>query len=155
MRISDILQPQCVRAPLPATDKQQVIFSMVDLLADSGNIDDREAMKQAVWQRELSRTTGIGYGVAIPHGKCASCKKLCIAVAKLDKPVDFGSDDGRPVDLIFLLGSPLDQTGPHIQALAGISRMLTEPGFRMAVKNVKSAEELYKLIVDQEAKGTA
>jgi mannitol/fructose-specific phosphotransferase system IIA component (Ntr-type) len=97
------------------------------------------------------RTTGIGHGVAIPHGKNPGCGKLCLAIGKPAAPIDFAAVDGNPVDLIFLLASPPDQTGPHIQALANISRMLTDPALRQALRSAPTAADLYKLIDTHEA----
>jgi fructose-specific phosphotransferase system IIA component len=151
MRLTDILQPQCIKVPLAAATKRQVIDELIDLLADQGAIVNRDEMKTAVWAREQTRTTGIGHGVAIPHGKTAGCPKLALAIGKPAQPIDFNSVDGNPVDLIFLLASPLDQTGPHIQALAGISRMLTDPDFRRQIKIAGSAPEVYQLICDHSA----
>lgn len=151
MRLTDILHPDCIRVPLRANAKQDAIFELVDLLADKGQVTNREELRATVWQRESTRTTGIGHAVAIPHGKCTGVARLAMAIGKAVPPIDFGSIDGKPVELIFLLASPLDQTGPHIQALAGISRMLTDMAFRSAVRAAPDAASLYKLIADYEA----
>ncbi|MEX0654109.1 MAG: PTS sugar transporter subunit IIA [Phycisphaeraceae bacterium] len=152
MRLTDILQPECVKVPLVAGDKQEAIYALVDLLASVTGIDDAEQLKQAVWQRETTRTTGIGHGIAIPHGKSAGVDQLCMAIGRTAEPLEFKAIDGKPVDLILLLVSPQDQTGPHIQALAKISRMLTDDAFRSALKSAPDAEQAYQLIVDHEAK---
>lgn len=154
MRLTEILNPQCIRVPLAAATKQEAIFALVDLLAAHATIGSAEELKQAVWQREMTRTTGMGYGIAIPHGKTRGCKSLAIAMARLAKPIDFGSIDGRPVDLVFLLASPMDQTAPHIQALASISRMLNDPDLRAAIKQTPDSAGLYQIIVDHESKPT-
>lgn len=153
MRLTDILQPEWIKVPLEGATKQEAIQELVDVLADHGGIDDRQEMKAAVWQREQTRTTGIGHGVAIPHGKSAGCHRLCVAIGKARTPIEFGAVDGRPVEMIFLLGSPVDQTGPHIQALASISRMLTDPEFRRSMKTAQTGKELYDMIVQHEKKG--
>jgi len=155
MRLTDILRPDCVKVPLAATAKQDAIFELVDLLVACGAVTAREEMCQAVWQREQTRTTGIGHGVAIPHGKVVGCKALTLAIGKTAQPIEFAAIDNRPVELIFLLASPVDQTGPHIQALAGISRMLFDPTFRAAVRAAQSSEDLYKLIVAHETNPAA
>lgn len=152
MRLTDILQPECVKVPLEATSKQQAIFELVDLLSESIGLQDSEALRKAVWQREVTRTTGIGHGIAIPHGKCKGVRKLSLAVGKPRTPVDFDAIDNRPVDVIILLTSPEDQTGPHIQALAQISRLLTDSTFRAAIKKASTAEELYQHIVEHESR---
>lgn len=152
MRLTDILQPDCVKVPLDATDKQSAINELVDLLAARANLRHSAELKAAVWQREQMRTTGIGCGVAIPHGKSAGCDTLRMAVGKTDTPLEFGAIDGKPVHLVILLASPPGQTGPHIQALASISRILTDEDFRAALRQAASAEELYRLIAEQEAR---
>jgi fructose-specific phosphotransferase system IIA component len=154
MRLTEILQPDCIKIPLAATSRQAAIYELVDLLADKAGIQGREQLKEAVWARETTRTTGIGHGIAIPHGKSTGCSKLSIAIGLTAQPIDFGAIDGKPVQLIILLASPPDQTGPHIQALARISRMLTDDKFRSTIKRSTSAEEVYKLISDSEAKET-
>lgn len=155
MRLTDILRLDCVKVPLAATAKQAAIFELVDLMAAAGCISNAEQLKAAVWQREMTRTTGIGHGIAIPHGKTTGCSRLVMAIGKPAQPIDFAAVDGRPVDLVILLASPLDQTGPHLQALAGISQMLSSPEFRDAVRRAATADELYQLIASQETKQPA
>lgn len=154
MRLTDILQPECVKVPLAATDKREAIDELVDLLAVQCGIDDPDQLKDAVWQREMTRTTGIGHGIAIPHGKSAGVRALCMAVGLPAQALEFNAIDGRPVDLILLLVSPQDQTGPHIQALAKISRMLTDDAFRQTLKHATDAAAVYQLIADHESKAT-
>ena len=91
MRLTDILKPDCVKVPLEAADKEQAIYSLVDLLCDGTGIEARQNLKDAVWQREVTRTTGIGHGVAIPHGKCSGFDSLSMAVGIPAAPLDFGS----------------------------------------------------------------
>lgn len=155
MRLTEILNPQCVKVPLSATGKEQAIYELVDILANALEIADVTKLRDAVWRREQTRTTGIGHGIAIPHGKVSSCTQLCMAVATTGQPIDFGAIDGKPVELIILLASPIDQTGPHIQVLAQISRMLTDGDFRSAVKQAVSSRQLYELIAQQEANSLA
>ena len=154
MRLTDILQPQCIKVPLEASSKQDAIFELVDLLCDNVGIDARQELKDAVWKRELTRTTGIGHGIAIPHGKCSGCHSLAIALAKPAQPIDFNSIDGRPVDLIILLASPPDQTGPHIEALATISRMLNDHSFHGEIKKAAAPQEIFELITQRESQFT-
>ena len=130
----------------PAQAKQAAIEELVDLLCDSAGIEARTELKDAVWQREMTRTTGIGHGVAIPHGKSTQCQELQLVLGKPSAPMDFGSIDGRPVNLIILLVSPANETGPHIQALATISRMLTHENLRASIRDAKTPEEVYAII---------
>lgn len=146
MKLTDILPSNCVRVPLKAADKTGAIAELVDLLDEAGTVTDRDAVLHAVLDREATRSTGIGLGLAVPHGKSAGCPKLAMAVGKPATPVDFESKDGQPVNLIVLLASPPDQTGPHIQALARISRLMLLEPFRRAVADATSGDELYQII---------
>ena len=150
MRLTEILKPQNILTPMSATTKNQAIGELVALLAKNGDIQDANAVLNAVLEREMTRTTGIGNGLAIPHGKCSGTSQLVMAIGKLATPIDFQAIDGRPVSLIWLLASPPDQTGPHIHALARISRLMTSDKFRQALTQAKSAQEIYDVIVQQE-----
>jgi fructose-specific phosphotransferase system IIA component len=150
MRLTRILQPDAIKLPLESDQKQQAIYELTDLLCEQAHIQAVDELKQAIWQRELTRTTGIGHGIAIPHGKTNGCDSLVMAIGKAGKPIDFSAIDGQPVELIFLLASPADQTGPHIQALAAISRMLTDVALRNQLKHAQSPAELYQIIADHE-----
>ncbi|MEM6755868.1 MAG: PTS sugar transporter subunit IIA [Planctomycetota bacterium] len=150
MKLSEIVQPDRIAVPLPSPDKQTAVFGLADLLLKHTDITDGDALKQAIWARETTRTTGIGHGIAIPHGKCAGVDRLYMAIGRCETPVDFASIDGKPVELIILLASPVDQTGPHIQALAKVSRLLTDADFRDRVKAVETPTDLYDMIVAQE-----
>ena len=151
MRLSDILNPACIKVPLGADSKQSALFELVDLLGETGLVTETAQLKDAVWQREQTRTTGIGHGIGIPHGKTDCLHNLHMAIGIPSTPIDFGSIDGKPVELIILLASPADQTGPHIQALAKISRMLTDDAFRDAVKQAESGQTLYDMLIQHEA----
>lgn len=151
MNLADIFAPDCVKAPLVATDKQGAIFELVDLLAQRGRIDDAKSLKDAVWSREQVRTTGIGHGLAIPHGKCSGIARLAMAVGKPAQPMEFGSIDQKPVRLIVLLASPVDRTSDHIQALAKISKLMTVEDTRNRVYAAASAEEIFSLLAGHEA----
>lgn len=150
MNLTRILNPDCIRVPLQGTDKQSVITELVDLLDSGGLLLDRNVVLDAVLTREKTKTTGIGSGIAIPHGKCKGVKQLIMALGIADKPIDFESIDGKPVSIIVLLVSPIDQTGPHIQALAQISRLMLDEPFKQKLQNVSSADEAYKLLSDRE-----
>lgn len=150
MRLTDILQPDCVKVPLVGEDKQGCIFELVDLLVEHTAIEDAQKLKDAVWQRELTRTTGIGHGIGIPHGKADCCDELRMAIGRPATPMEFGSIDNKPVNLIILLASPLDKTGPHIQALAKISRLLVSEDLRDALQEAESSQALYDLLVQHE-----
>jgi len=150
MNLLDILSIHCIKVPLVATDKKSAIEELIDLLAADGRIENAAALKDAVWTREVTRTTGIGHALAIPHGKCDGIPKLAMAIGKPSEPMEFNSIDGKPVKLIVLLASPLDRTSDHIQALARISRLMTVEDFRSKVYDARSAQEVYDLLVQRE-----
>lgn len=150
MNILDLLTPECIRAPLKATDKRGVIDELVGLLVEQGRITDGESLKNAVWTREQTRTTGIGHGLAIPHGKCPGLDGLAMAIGKPAEPLDFQAIDDRPVRLIVLLASPPDRTSDHIQALARVSRLMTSEAFRESVYEADTPAEIFELIKAQE-----
>jgi fructose-specific phosphotransferase system IIA component len=150
MRLSEILRTDCIKVPLVSTDKQAALYELVDLMGSVGAVSEVDQLKDAVWQREQTRTTGIGHGIGIPHGKTSCLHELHMAIGLPAQPIEFGAIDGKPVELIILLASPADQTGPHIQALAKISRILTDDTFRDAVKKAESAEQLYEMLIQHE-----
>jgi fructose-specific phosphotransferase system IIA component len=150
MNLTRILQVGCVRVPLEGQDKNAVITELVDLLNDSGLLLDRDVALEAVFTREQTRSTGIGSAIAIPHGKCKAVKQLVMAMGIAAEPIDFASVDGKPVAIVILLVSPVDQTGPHIQALASISRLMLDESFRKELENADSAEQLYELLTRKE-----
>ncbi len=152
MTLTKILQPTCVKVPLEGKDKKSVIIELVDLLDANGVLLDRDKALDAVLVREQTKSTGIGSGIAIPHGKCAAVKELVMAIGLTSEPLDFESVDGKPVRIIFLLISPADQTGPHIQALAKISRLMLDDEFKQELEGANSAEEVCQLLDSREGK---
>lgn len=151
MNLMDILDPACIIAPLDSTDKQAVINELIDRMGDSGNVSDVESLKEAVWTREQTRTTGIGHGLAIPHGKCASLKTQALAIGKPAAPIDFEAIDTQPVQLVVLLASPPDKTKDHIEALAHISRLISDADFRERIYSAISPDEIFELVSEQTA----
>lgn len=151
MNLVDILSIECVKVPLVATDKRGVIEELVGLLAGAGRVTDPASLRDAVWSREQTRTTGIGHGLAIPHGKSSGMKSLAMAVGKPALPLDFEAIDSKPVRLIVLLASPPDKTSDHIQALARISRLMTVEDFRSQIYAATTAQQVYDLIRSRDA----
>ncbi len=151
MRLTELLKPENIKFPLESTTKTDAIGELVNLLSANGDIQDAKKVLDSVLEREATRTTGIGNGLAIPHGKCTGTNHLVMAIGKADTPIDFQSIDGRPVTLIWLLSSPPDQTGPHIHALARISRLMTIDNFRKGLAQAKSSQDIYNVIVEQES----
>ncbi len=150
MVLTQILRPACIKVPLEGKDKNSAIIELIDLLDANKLLVDKDCVLEAVLTREKTRSTGIGSGIAIPHGKCKATKELVMAIGIAGEPIDFASVDNQPVKIIILLISPLDQTGPHIQALARISRLMLDKNFRESLENAASAEEVYELISSKE-----
>ncbi len=150
MKITPILKKACVRVPLQATDKTTAITELIDALDEAGQLADRDAVLKAVLNREQTRSTGIGLGLAVPHGKSHGCSGLTMAVGKPQAPMEFEAIDGRPCQFIVLLASPVDKTGPHIEALAGVSRLWRNETFRRQVLEAKTADDLLTAIEQHE-----
>jgi len=150
MLLTQILQLACVKVPLEGKDKQSVITELVDLLDTNGLLLDKAEALDAVQLRERTRSTGIGSGIAIPHGKCKAVKELVMAIGVAAGPIEFESVDGKPVTIIILLVSPANQTGPHIQALAKISKLMLDEQFRQALEKAATAEQAYELLSKKE-----
>jgi PTS system fructose-specific IIC component len=142
MRLLDLIQLDAIRVPLAATSKHDAIDELVDLLAERKRIADPTALKRVVWEREMQRSTGIGEGLAIPHGKCPGLSSLVAAVGKPTEPLEFDAIDQKPVRLVILLASPADRIAEHIQALGRISRGMSDLKIREAAYSAASAEEL-------------
>ena len=152
MILTQILQPDCIKVPVESRDKEAVITELVDTLDAKGLLSDRDDTLEAVLIRERIQSTGTGAGIAIPHGKCNAVKELVIAIGIAHEPIEYNSIDGEPVTILILLVSPADQTGPHIQALATISRLMLNEEFRQKLEKVTSADEVYELLNNQENK---
>jgi len=150
MILTRILKPSCVKVPLEGKDKLSAITELVNVLDANKLLSDRDDALQSVLTREQTKSTGIGSGVAIPHGKCKAVRELVMAIGIARQPVDFGSVDGKPVSIIILLISPSDQTGPHIQALAQISRLMLDEALRNKLRKAGSAKEVCGLLSSKE-----
>jgi len=150
MDLTQVLQSRCVRVPLQGKDKGSVIAELVGILDANKMLLNKDVALQAVLAREQTKSTGIGSGIAIPHGKCTAVKELVIAMGIAPQAIDFNSVDNKPVSIIILLISPIDQTGPHIQALAKISRLLLDETLRNKLTKAGSAEEVFELLSNKE-----
>jgi fructose-specific phosphotransferase system IIA component len=146
MILTQILQPDCVKVPVQSNEKEAAITELIDLLDANGLFSDRDVALEAVLTRERIRSTGTGAGIAIPHCKCNAVKELIMAIGIANEPIEFDSVDGKPVKILILLVSPEGQTGPHIQALAGISKVMLNEEFKNKLEQAVSADEVYGLL---------
>lgn len=150
MKLTEYLTPATIQVPLVATDKMQAITKMVEMIVEQGLARNREELLAAVLERESQRTTGIGRGFAIPHAKSDSVGKLVLGFGRLAEPIDFASIDGQPVSLLAMLVSPTHATTLHIQALARLSRMVTNEAILDSLLSAQSADAFYKVIAEHD-----
>jgi mannitol/fructose-specific phosphotransferase system IIA component (Ntr-type) len=129
MRLRDLLDESVVKMDMASVDKEECFEELVDVLVRAGRIADREAALAAIKQRESAGTTGIGNGCAVPHGKHASIDSLCMALGISATGIEFDAVDDAPVHAVFLILARANEPGPHVQALAEVSRLLKTPGF--------------------------
>lgn len=150
MEIIDILQPEAVISGLKASSKKQALQELARHAAHIAGINDRMIL-ETLLERERVGTTGIGNGIAIPHGKFPDIKRLYGVFARLDKAIDFASIDEQSVDLIFLLLTPEGAGADHLKALARISRLLRDATVCEKLRGADTADGLYMLLVQSEA----
>ena len=150
MKIMDFLSKKAVSANLKATDKESVIKELVELLRKAGDIKNKDVLVETLMSREALGSTGIGQGIGIPHGKSPSVSRLTAAFGISHTGVDFDSLDGEPVYIFFLLVAPVDSAGPHLKALARISRLLKDKYFRDKLRSVEDDKELIKIITSED-----
>jgi len=150
MRICDLLSESAIKVGLESIDKEECFEELIDLLVRDGRITNREAALQAVKEREAQGTTGIGKGIGIPHGKHESIPQLMAAMGTSREGIEFDAVDGDPVHLVFLLLARTDEPGPHIQALAEISRLLLLPGFYRKIIEAENARKILEIIESEE-----
>lgn len=154
MKIMDFLSKQAVLCELKTSKKEDVIKELVDALINAGEIEKRNRNKliEALMDREELGSTAIGQGVAIPHAKSDCVGKLISAFGLSSKGVDFDSLDGEPVYILFLLVAPQDSAGPHLKALARISRLLKDKYFRDNLRACKDDKSIIKIISQEDEK---
>ena len=146
MRIRDLLAPESICLNGAATDKKDVLNQMVDLMAKSGKVSDKDNYLAAVFAREEEGTTGVGDGIAIPHGRCAGVSKPGLAAMVLPAGVEYEALDDEPVNLIFLIAAPEGAGNVHITILSKLSMMLMDDAFTASLRGAKSVEEFLKII---------
>jgi mannitol/fructose-specific phosphotransferase system IIA component (Ntr-type) len=148
--LSELLAPERVRVPLTSRTKDDLLRELVELAAGGRAAADVAAILQSVRDREQVLSTGIGGGVAIPHGKTPLVDELVVAAGLCARPVEFESLDGAPVELCFLLIGPESAAGAHVKALSRISRLLRRDTLREALRDVTSAEEFLRAVRESE-----
>ena len=154
MRITDLLDVRSISLNAAPADKSQTLDAAVALMRASGKINDEEAYRRQVYAREEESTTGIGEGIAIPHGKCDAVDKPGLAAMVIPNGVDFDSLDGEPVTLLFLIAAPNTEDNVHLDVLSKLSMMLMDEDFTKSLRAAKTPEEFLSIIdqADEEKK---
>lgn len=154
MKITDFLRDKAITVELQAKDKEGVIREMVHLLVKAGEIKpaDEEKIVPVLLAREALGSTGIGQGVGIPHGKSNVVRQLVGAFGISKRGVNFDSLDGETAQIFFLLLAPEDSAGPHLKALARISRLLKDRYFRESLKEAKDEKQVVRIIQQEDQK---
>ncbi|MBN1794562.1 MAG: PTS sugar transporter subunit IIA [Candidatus Omnitrophica bacterium] len=154
MKIGDLITEQSIKIGLGSKKKKDVLEELLDILIDSGKVpaQHKETLIKVLLERESLGSTGIGQGVGIPHGKCNCVDHLVAALGISQEGVEFDSLDGEPVHIFFILVAPEDSTGPHLKALARISRFLKDKLMRQALRNAKDKKQILHLIREEDIK---
>ncbi len=150
MQITDMFKKEYIIEELKAKTKRAVLAELSEIFSRFHAGIQNEAMVEVLLDREKLGSTGIGDGIAIPHGKLKGLDSLVISFGRSREGIDFDSIDGKPVHIFFLLMAPESSTGQHLKALAKISRMLKDQDFRNGLMSAKNAEELYRKIADKD-----
>ncbi len=151
MKLTEALAPSQIRVPLVSRSKSDVLRELVSLLPSATSPDLRERIFESVLERESKMSTGIGRGVAIPHGRCELVGGVELAFGISNVPIEFDSLDGEPVEIFFLIVTTPAKCGAHIQALARISRMLASDRVRDDLAEVRTPEDVLELFRREEA----
>ena len=154
MRITDLLDKNSISLNAAPADKKETLDLAVELMAKSGKLSDVEKYREQVYAREEERTTGIGEGIAIPHGKCDAVKAPGLAAMVIKNGVEYESLDGEPVTLLFLIAAPNTKDNVHLDVLSKLSVMLMDENFTTSLRNAKSVDEFLQIIdaADESAK---
>lgn len=146
MKLSDLLTVEAISISLGQADKQTVIDTLIELAGKTGKVEDQNAVRTAVMEREKLMSTGLEKGVAVPHAKTSAVSGLVVALGISKQGIDFQSADGNPSHLFFLLLAPAAAAAPNIQALAQIARLTGNTSFCELLKKADSPEEAFDII---------
>ena len=147
MNLKKILNTNLVELDLKGDSKQEIIENLLDILVKTGKVKDRNMALEALLEREAKMSTGLQQGIAIPHGKTDAVAELLACVGIVKEGMDFKALDGIPSKIFIMTLSPLTRSGPHVQFLADISRVLTSEGMREKLINADTENELISLMV--------
>jgi len=153
MNIGDLLDRAAIAPRVAAPGKRQALSTVAEIAARSFRLRAADVL-DALLEREAVASTGVGYGVAVPHARLAGLSRMRAVFVRLDQPVAFNAVDDRPVDLIFALFAPPEANGEHLRALARVSRLLRQGEIREQLRQARSADAIRAILV-QEVKSTA
>ncbi|MGA1795028.1 MAG: PTS sugar transporter subunit IIA [bacterium] len=150
LKLIDLLPEKVIAPDLKADNKTDVLRELVGLLYQAGRIDDQEKVLEVLLDRERLGSTGVGYGVAIPHGKYNSIENLIAAFGRSKKGIDFDAVDNKPVHIFFLFLAPENAANLHLRVLARSCRLLKRDTFRESLMHAENADEIVKIIAREE-----
>ena len=150
MRIVDYMRDSLIYLDVDAKDKREAIHKTIELMRENGVITSGDKFFQAVMEREALGSTAIGKGLALPHARTQYIDEITISLVRLSAGIDFDAVDGEPVDLIFLLGTPLKAVGEYLTVLAKLSKILKDDNTRKKILKAKSAVEIKNIFIEAE-----
>lgn len=150
MKLSELLTPKCIITDLKAHDKKGALEELSQIITEQEPTLNKGLLLQILLERERLGSTGIGEGIALPHGKVKKLNRLMVSFGRSIEGLGFDSVDDQPAYLLFLLVAPENSAGAHLQALAKISRLLKDSNFRQRLMQAKSREEIYQIIIDKD-----
>lgn len=151
VHLTELLTPERIKIPLQSGSKDEILGELVEVVGQNASVRDLDEILRAVREREEVLSTGIGNGVAIPHGKSAAIHELALVAGVKRDGIDFEALDGQPVQLFFLLVGPESAAGQHVKALSRISRLLRRDSFRIRLTEASTPEEFYSIIAEAES----
>jgi fructose-specific phosphotransferase system IIA component len=151
LQLTELLSPERIKIPLVSSSKDEILAELVEVVARNASVRDPDGVLRAVREREEVLSTGIGSGVAIPHGKSSAVTELSLVAGVQPQGIDFEALDGKAVNLFFLLVGPESAAGQHVKALSRISRLLRRDIFRIRLTEATTPEQFYSIIAEAEA----
>jgi fructose-specific phosphotransferase system IIA component len=148
MNLMDLISPHCIKVPLTAMNKKEMIAELVDLLVSVKQLPHREVILDALIEREEVGSTGIGHGVALPHAKCAEVKEIFVACGISQEGIDFDALDRNPVHIFFLILAPRTAPGQHLKVMATLTRLLSKSEAREKLMQSQKPDDVYQVLSD-------
>jgi mannitol/fructose-specific phosphotransferase system IIA component (Ntr-type) len=148
MNLLDVISPRCIKVPLESRTKKEVIAELVDLMVSVKKLPHRDAIYEALIEREEVGSTGIGHGVALPHAKCAEVKEICVSCGISPEGIDFDALDREPVHIFFMILAPRSAPGQHLKIMSILTRFLSREAAREEIIKAGNADDVYSVLCD-------